>query len=66
MTESEYIEVSNLARIRAAYRVLNDMIPDYGPVSQERLRAITSPLSDLLDDCFKSMHGRTSGEKEKS
>jgi hypothetical protein len=52
MTESEYIEASNLARLRAAMSILRDCIPGYGPVTQENFTAIYRPLSELVDECF--------------
>ena len=56
MTEAEYVQATNLAKVRVAVDALHDVLPGYGPISQERLTAIYGPLADLLDECFNSIH----------
>lgn len=62
MTEGEYIEATNLAKIRVAVDVLRDVRPGYGPVTKERKHQIYASLSDLLDECFAAID--TSGDDE--
>lgn len=62
MTESEYIEASNLARLRAALSILNDVLPGYGPVTQKKFTLIYRPLSNLVDECFAEI--KTSEDPE--
>lgn len=55
MTEAEYIEATNLAKIRIAASAFADVLPGYGPVTQEKKTAIYAPLAQLLDECFAAI-----------
>lgn len=55
MTEAEYIEATNLAKIKVAVSVLGDVLAGFGPVTQERKTAIYKPLAELLDECFAAI-----------
>ena len=46
MTEREYIIVCNLQRIRAAMKILHDILPDYG-VTKEEVREVVNKLDDI-------------------
>jgi hypothetical protein len=45
MTEGEYIRASNLARIKAAMAIIQQIIPDYGVTAKE-LSAIVEKLEE--------------------
>jgi hypothetical protein len=46
MTETEYATVSNLARIRAALKIIQDITPNYG-VTEEEKKALANQLYDI-------------------
>jgi hypothetical protein len=52
MTEQEYIEATNLAKVRIAYDAVRTVIPNHGAVTKERHSEIERLLARLLDDCF--------------
>lgn len=56
MTESEYIEATNLAKIRVAYNAMSDTMEGYGPLTKERRVKLTSELGQLLEECFAAIH----------
>ena len=54
MTESDYIRVSNLARLRIADRCLRDCIfLDDNPHSDRRRKAIIE-VQEMIDDLFRT------------
>lgn len=52
MNETEYLNVSNRARITAALQIMGNVIQNHD-VSQEEISAITSKLCELQDRLFK-------------
>jgi hypothetical protein len=46
MTETEYVMVSNLARIRAALKIIQDIAPNHG-VSEEEKKSLANQLYDI-------------------
>ena len=46
MTETEYVTVSNLARVRAALKIIQDITPNYG-VTEEEKKALANQLYDI-------------------
>ena len=46
MTETEYVTVTNLARVRAALKIIQDMTPNYG-VTEEEKKALANQLYDI-------------------
>jgi hypothetical protein len=46
MTETEYVTVSNLARVRAALKIIQDLTPDFG-VTEEEKKALANQLYDI-------------------
>ncbi|HEY6400906.1 MAG TPA: hypothetical protein VI479_05830 [Blastocatellia bacterium] len=46
MTETEYVTVSNLARVRAALKIIQDLTPDFG-VTEEEKKALANHLYDI-------------------
>ena len=55
MTEKEYITAANLARLRAAYAILQQMIPGYG-VSDDDLRTLLKKTDDAVYKAFKDVN----------
>ncbi|HEU0185736.1 MAG TPA: hypothetical protein VFS27_10515 [Blastocatellia bacterium] len=46
MTETEYVTVSNLALVRAALKIIQDLTPDFG-VTEEEKKALANQLYDI-------------------
>ena len=46
MTETDYLTVSNLARVRAALKIIQDVTPNYG-VTEEEKKALANQLYDI-------------------
>lgn len=46
MTETDYVTVSNLARVRAALKIIQDITPNYG-VTEEEKKALANQLYDI-------------------
>jgi hypothetical protein len=46
MTETEYVTVSNLARVRAALKIIQDLTPDFG-VTEEEKKSLANQLYDI-------------------
>jgi hypothetical protein len=46
MTETEYMIVSNLARLRAALKIIQDITPGYG-VTEEEKKALANQMYDI-------------------
>ena len=46
MTETEYVTVSNLARVRAALKIIQDIKPNYG-VTEEEKKSLANQLYDI-------------------
>jgi hypothetical protein len=46
MTETDYVTVSNLARVRAALKIIQDIAPNYG-VTEEEKKALANQLYDI-------------------
>jgi hypothetical protein len=46
MTETEYLTVSNLARVRAALKIIQDLAPNFG-VTEEEKKALANQLYDI-------------------
>jgi hypothetical protein len=46
MTETEYVTVSNLARVRAALKIIQDITPGYGVTEGEK-KALANQLYDI-------------------
>jgi hypothetical protein len=46
MTETDYLTVSNLARVRAALKIIQDITPNYG-VTEEEKKALANQLYDI-------------------
>ena len=46
MTETEYGTVSNLARVRAALKIIQDITPGYG-VTEEEKKSLANRLYDI-------------------
>jgi len=56
MTETEYVIVSNLARVRAALRIIQDITPNCG-VTEEEKKSLANQLYDLeerISDTIKT------------
>ena len=51
MKESEYINATDLAKMRAAYSILGDVFP----VVSERRNNIMAHLSDWIDETYKKL-----------
>jgi hypothetical protein len=46
LTETEYVTVSNLARVRAALKIIQDITPNYG-VTEEEKKSLANQLYDI-------------------
>jgi ribosomal protein S7 len=46
MTETEYVTVSNLARVRAALKIIQDLASNFG-VTEEEKKALANQLYDI-------------------
>jgi len=46
LTETEYVTVSNLACVRAALKIIQDITPNYG-VTEEEKKALANQLYDI-------------------
>jgi hypothetical protein len=46
MTETEYVTVSNLARVRAALKIIQDIAPNFG-VTEEEKKSLANQLYDI-------------------
>lgn len=46
MTETEYVIVSNLARVRAALKIIQDITPNWG-VTEEEKKSLANQLYDI-------------------
>jgi hypothetical protein len=46
MTETDYLTVSNLARVRAALKIIQDITPSYG-VTEDEKKALANQLYDI-------------------
>ena len=46
MTETEYVTVNNLARVRAALKIIQDITPGYG-VTEEEKKSLANKLYDI-------------------
>jgi hypothetical protein len=61
MTETDYLTVSNLARIRAALKIIQDITPNYG-VTEEEKKALANQLYDIeerISETIKTTDGPT-------
>ena len=57
MTETEYVTVSNLARVRAALKIIQDMTPNYG-VTEEEKKALANQLYDIEERIAETIETR--------
>jgi hypothetical protein len=57
MTETEYVTVTNLARIRAALKIIQDMTPNYG-VTEEEKKALANQLYDIEERIAETIETR--------
>jgi hypothetical protein len=46
LTETEYVTVNNLARVRAALKIIQDITPNYG-VTEEEKKSLANQLYDI-------------------
>lgn len=46
MTETEYLTVSNLAYVRAALKIIQDLAPNFG-VTEEEKKSLANQLFDI-------------------
>jgi hypothetical protein len=56
MTEIEYVTVSNLARVRAALKIIQDITPNCG-VTEEEKKSLANQLYDIeerISDTIKT------------
>ncbi|HEX5081196.1 MAG TPA: hypothetical protein VFY40_04060 [Blastocatellia bacterium] len=59
MTETDYLTVSNLARVRAALKIIQDITPDYG-VTEEEKKTLANQLYDIeerISETIKTTDG---------
>ena len=57
MTETEFVIVSNLARVRAALKIIQDMTPNYG-VTEEEKKALANQLYDIEERIAETIETR--------
>jgi hypothetical protein len=57
MTETEYVTVTNLARVRAALKIIQDMTPNYG-VTEEEKKALANQLYDIEERIAETIETR--------
>jgi hypothetical protein len=57
MTETEFVTVSNLARVRAALKIIQDMTPNYG-VTEEEKKALANQLYDIEERIAETIETR--------
>jgi len=57
MTETEYVTVSNLARVRAALKIIQDITPNYG-VTEEEKKALANQLYDIEERIAETIETR--------
>jgi hypothetical protein len=57
MTETEYVIVSNLARIRAALKIIQDITPNHG-VSEEEKKSLANQLYDIEERISETIETR--------
>ena len=60
MTENEYLTVSNLALVRAALKIIQDIRPNYG-VTEEEKKALANQLYDIEERISETI--KTTEEK---
>jgi hypothetical protein len=46
LTETEYVTVNNLARVRAALKIIQDITPNYG-VTEDEKKSLANQLYDI-------------------
>jgi hypothetical protein len=61
MTETDYLTVSNLARVRAALKIIQDLTPNYG-VTEEEKKALANQLYDIEERISETI--KTTEERE--
>lgn len=57
MTETEYVTVSNLARVRAALKIIQDITSNYG-VTEEEKKALANQLYDIEERIAETIETR--------
>jgi hypothetical protein len=57
MTETEYMTVSNFARVRAALKIIQDIMPGYG-VTEEEKKALANQLYDIEERISETIETR--------
>ena len=57
MTETEYMIVSNLARLRATLKIIQDITPGYG-VTEEEKKALANQMYDIEERISETIETR--------
>ena len=57
MTETEYMIVSNLARVRSALKIIQDITPGYG-VTEEEKKALANQMYDIEERISETIETR--------
>lgn len=57
MTENEYIEATNLAKVRIADEAMQSVIAR-DPITEDKRLAITKLLGDMLQECYDHLETR--------
>jgi hypothetical protein len=57
MTETEYMIVSNLARLRAALKIIQDIMPGYG-VTEEEKKTLANQMYDIEERISETIETR--------
>jgi len=55
MTEKEYIQATNLAKIRIAERAIRDMVPLDGSADVEKYQALARLVHEVSDDVYERL-----------